>query len=416
MITLPHHAEFLSDRWLEAAGQWLDKNIPNRPELRGQPFSVSERFEDAPPHLELEDDVATWSVTFDGEKASVSRAFKADADVVIEGVYQAALMAAQTVGAITPGVMARQVREINNIFGKGAINQRGELAQGAAQVMGLLHDHMARMTVENPDIAHRARALGIADNVREVEEKGYTVLENAISPEFADEVREATLRALLPHHHFQLQWMLYHGVEFERLVQNPQLMTLIDASLGRGACIASISSIKKGPGPGVIPMHTDYSMVPEPYPEFAMTGVGVWALEDWTVDAGPTWIVPGSHKLRRGPKPGEQAEGVPIEMPKGSVVYFTHGVWHWQGDRAAPGDRVTIHSHFNRGILRGLEPKKVDVQMMHRNPPRLGEMLGEDDWFDKLNEHGRDQLRAGYMMKLHDFTNKRLEALLNATG
>ena len=77
-------------------------------------------------------------------------------------------------------------------------------------------------------------------------------------------------------------------------------------------------------------------------------------------------------------------------MPKGSVVFFTHGVWHWQGDRTEPGERVTLHAHFNRGILRSLEPKKIDVQMLHRNAPRLGEMLGEDDWFDKISAAGRD--------------------------
>jgi hypothetical protein len=54
------------------------------------------------------------------------------------------------------------------------------------------------------------------------------------------------LRALLPHQTFSMNWMLYHGREFERLIQNPPLMTLIDASLGRGAVIASLSSIKKG--------------------------------------------------------------------------------------------------------------------------------------------------------------------------
>ncbi len=83
-----------------------------------------------------------------------------------------------------------------------------------------------------------------------MEEQGYTVIERAISPEFADEVRAATLRALLPHQSFSMNWMLYHGREFEQLIQNPLLMTLIDASLGRGAVIASFCSIKKGPGPG----------------------------------------------------------------------------------------------------------------------------------------------------------------------
>jgi ectoine hydroxylase-related dioxygenase (phytanoyl-CoA dioxygenase family) len=239
------------------------------------------------------------------------------------------------------------------------------------------------------------------------------VIERAISPQFADEVRAATLRALLPHQSQSMNWMLYHGREFEQLIQNPLLMTLIDASLGRGAVIASFSCIKKGPGPGIIPLHTDYAHVPEPFPEFSLTGVGVWALEDWTLEAGPTWIIPGSHKLRRNPQRGEGANGgVPIVMPKGSVVYFHHGVWHWQGDRTAPGDRVTLHAHFNRGILRSLEPKKTDVQMLHRNSPRLGEMLGEDDWFDKMSAQGRDYGRFAYMNKLHAFTEEKRQAIL----
>ena len=144
-----------------------------------------------------------------------------------------------------------------------------------------------------------------------------------------------------------------------------------------------------------------------------MTGVGVWALEDWTEASGPTWIVPGSHRLRRAPRPGEVVDGgVPIEMPKGSVVFFTDGVWHWQGDRTEPGERVTLHAHFNRGILRSLEPKKVDAQMLHRNAPRLGEMLGEDDWFDKMRGIGRDHERAAHMTRLHAFTNEQKAALL----
>ena len=417
MITLPHHVELLSDAWLAEVRKYLERETEQRKErLGGRRFSLSERLTHAPPHLKLPGNVAQWSLRYDGVSAVVSRDFDERADVVVEGDYQIALLAAQSVGALAPGVMEKTLREIAHHFGKDAIRSRGMLEEpGARELIALLHDHMARRTVENPDLAHRAERLGIAGKVREVEVQGYTVLERAISPEFADELRDATLRALLPHNTFTLQWMLYQGPEFERIAQHAQLMTLIDASLGRGAVIGSLSSIRRGPGPGQIPLHTDYSMVPEPYPEFAMTGVGVWAFEDWTVASGPTWIIPGSHRLRRGPRPGDSKEGgMAIEMPKGSVVYFTHGVWHWQGERTEPGDRVTLHSHFNRGILRSLEPKRVDVQMMHRNAPRLGEMLGEDDWFDKLGPNGRDQLRAAYMAQLHAFTEKKKRELLAA--
>jgi len=384
MITLPGHCEYLSDPWLDEARRFLKREAAHRKDrLNGRPFSVSERFADAPTHLKAPGGVIGWSLRWDGETIAVSREADETADLVIEGDYQAALTAAQFVGVLAPGAMATMKREVATMFGADAIRVKGALADEAArEMMALLHDHMGRRTVENPDLAHRAARQGLTGKIR--------------------------------HQTFSMNWMLYHGREFEQLVQNPLLMTLIDASLGRGAVIASFSSIKKGPGPGVIPMHTDYAHVPEPYPEFAMTGVGVWALEDWTLESGPTWIVPGSHRMRRPPRPGEgHNAGVPIVMPKGSVVFFTHGVWHWQGDRTEAGDRVTLHAHFNRGILRSLEPKKTDVQMLHRNPPRLGEMLGEDDWFDKMSASGRDHTRFAYMQKLHAFTETRKQAILS---
>jgi len=419
MFTLPDRFEFLSDAWIDEARRFLEKAAQQRKdELAGQPFSLSERFADAPPHLKLPDDAGAWTARYDGAAMTVARGFDAAADVVVEGDYQAGLAGGQFIGMLAPGATKAMRRELKAMHGPdGAPRMKGRIENLAAgEILALLHDHLGRRTVENPDLAHRATRQGLTGKIREMEDQGYTVIERAISPDFADEVRAATLRALLPHQSAGMNWMLYHGREFEQLIQNPLLMTLVDASLGRGAVIASFSSIRKGPGPGTIPLHTDYAHVPEPFPEFALTGVGVWALEDWTLASGPTWIVPGSHKQRRNPRRGEGVgEGVPIEMPKGSVVFFTHGVWHWQGDRTEPGDRVTLHAHFNRGILRSLEPKKTDVQMLHRNSPRLGEMLGEDDWFDKMSAQGRDYGRFTYMNKLHAFTEEKKRAVLAET-
>ena len=360
MITLPGHMEFLSDAWINEARRFLKREPAHRMgRLSGRAFSVSEQFTDAPPHLRFQDDTAAWSLRYNGETIDVRRDFDPAADMVVEGDYQAPLTAERFAGVLGPGAMAAMRREVTRMCGEDSIRVKGALADEAAREM----------------------------------------------------------MALLPHQTFSMNWMLYRGREFEQLIQNPLLMTLVDASLGRGAVIASYSSIRKGPGPGVIPMHTDYAHVPEPYPEFALTGVGVWALEDWTLASGPTWIVPGSHKMRRHPRQGEgHNAGVPIEMPKGSVVFFTHGVWHWQGDRTDPGDRVTLHAHFNRGILRSLEPKKTDVQMLHRNAPRLGEMLGEDDWFDKMSAAGRDHVRFAHMQKLHAFTEKKRQAILSGAA
>src|SRR5438046_2623865 len=97
-ITLPHHVEFLSDRWLEEAERFLREALPARKaQLGGRPFSVSERFTEAPPHLRLPGNLASWSVRFDGETLAVSRAFDPTADVTVEADYQAALHLAQFV-------------------------------------------------------------------------------------------------------------------------------------------------------------------------------------------------------------------------------------------------------------------------------------------------------------------------------
>jgi len=416
LITLPHHVEFLSDRWLEEAQRfWRDVFPARKAKLGGRAFSVSERFTDAPAHLKLPGDVASWSLRFDGEAATLSRGFDPDADLTVEADYQAALYLAQFVGVLAPGGAEEMWREATRMSGEDAFRVRGSLPDAASRVLGLFHDHMARRTVENPDLEHRARRLGLTGKVRDMDEQGFVVVERAITADFADELREATRAAMSPEQGLLDSW-LYLGRPFERLMLNPLLMTLIDASLGRCAQVATTGALLRGPGPGGIDIHTDYTDVPEPYPEYAMSGVAVWALEDWTVASGPTWIVPKSHRMRRAPRSGEGLDaGVPVEMPKGSVVFFTQGTWHWQGARTEPGERVTLHPHFNRSILRSIDIKRPDVSLLARNPPRLGEMLGADDGFDKMTPAGgRDYLRLEHTRQLHAFTRRKMREILRA--
>ena len=293
MFTLPHHVEFLSDRWLAEGRRFLAGEVPKireRPapaeRLAGRRFSLSGRFTQPPPHMKLPGDVGCVTVHFDGEAFEVTSTFDPTANLVIEGDYQAALTGAQMVGIGAPDASETLRREVAHLYGAEALKVRGGISDPLTlHVLGTLFDHLGRMTVENPDLAHRAARQGLSGKIREMADQGYVIVENAITPEFADEAREAILRTLATHGHSTMNWMLYHGRALERLALNPVLMTLIDASLGRGAVIGSLSAIRRPAGPGFIPIHTDYSHVPEPYPDFAMTGVGVWAFEDWTAES-----------------------------------------------------------------------------------------------------------------------------------
>ena len=136
MITLPHHMEFLSDAWLDEATRFLTREAGRRSGL--EPFSLSERFTHTPPHLAFEDAVASWRVNFDGREIRVSRGFDENADVVVHGTYQAGLMAAQSIGALAPGIMGEAMHEVRHIFGVDALKMTGTIEnRPVAELLGL---------------------------------------------------------------------------------------------------------------------------------------------------------------------------------------------------------------------------------------------------------------------------------------
>ena len=126
MLTLPGQYEFLSEDFMAEGRAFLERETAAlRARDAARPFTLSERFTDAPPHLKFPGDLATWQIAFDGANLSVERGFNPDADVTIEGDYQAAVMAQQFVGAASPTDSAVAGREVQQVFGKDCIRIKG---------------------------------------------------------------------------------------------------------------------------------------------------------------------------------------------------------------------------------------------------------------------------------------------------
>ena len=261
-----------------------------------------------------------------------------------------------------------------------------------------LHDHLAACTVENPDLTHRLARLGLTRHAEELAEVGYTVIERAVSEEMADELRGVVQREVLAHHPFTTNGLLLRDRLFEEVALQPAACAAAESVVGRGFLLGAMSGTYKEAGPGAIGLHADYPLVRDPYPDFGLIAVACWVLEDWTVDAGPTWVIPGSHRWKRSPTRADSRDGgVPIECPKGSIALWANGVWHWQGDRAAPGARVTIHVTYNRLFVRPLDDLSgVDDAMYARNPPAFATLMGCDDPFGKSSFTGHDGARFAY--------------------
>ena len=75
----------------------------------------------------------------------------------------------------------------------------------------------------------------------------------------------------------------------------------------------------------------------------------VWPLTRYGRDDGSVCYVPGSHRLRRFPGPGEGTdEVVVVEASPGDLVAFDGFLWHGTWPRSTPEDRLAAHFLFAR--------------------------------------------------------------------
>jgi len=392
--------EFVSPGWIDSARSFMTQFVAQHSELRSESYSMCEAFDDAPPAFDLPNRRAAWYWRLSNGVLDVGAGEIADAVLSIRGDYQHVLSMAQGVNAAGEEAQRRARREFRHRAGRDALRITGPMPTAPAllQMINELHDHMASATIENPDYAHRVERLGLARQLVELRERGYTVIERAVTDAFADELRERVADEVRKHHPFTTNGLMMRHRLFEEVALHPLVCTVAESAVGRGMVLGAMSGTYKETGPGAIDIHADYPLVREPYPEFGLICVACWALDDWTVDAGPTWVIPGSHLRRRAPKRGDSREGaVPIEMPKGSVALWANGVWHWQGDRSAPGARVAIHVTYNRVFVRQLDDfRAVDEAMYARNPPAFSTLMGQDDPFGKSSFRGHDGKRFAH--------------------
>ena len=108
----------------------------------------------------------------------------------------------------------------------------------------------------------------------------------------------------------------------------------------------------------------------------------VWILDDFTLDNGATYIVPGSHKMDINKlNPNDPVPELTFRAiaPAGSVLIFNGQCWHGSGANNTKKDRQAIFGHFriNDWMLFQLDPNK--------NFPK--------EWINLLNPRQKELLR-----------------------
>ena len=227
-------------------------------------------------------------------------------------------------------------------------------------------------------------------HVGQIDEFGYTVIEDAIEPDLIDALNDDLARlehdlGVVPAdnlfegtHTTRIYNLLAHGPHFEMIPVHPAVLPIAEAVLDAGLLVSSLSSIAIEPGETPQPIHADDQVIPLPKPHPPTVCNTMWALTDFTEANGATRVIPGSHRAAESPDLTKQYDSVPAEMTRGSVLVWHGSLWHGGGANATAERRVGIAMNYCAGYIRQQENQQLGLPLdtVRRFPPRLRELVG----------------------------------------
>ena len=190
--------EFGDEGWLAAAREFLEPRVAELAgELAGQRLAIQETYTDAPEHLAQSGNMLHIHYVFDDDTLNLGHGPVDEPNLQMQADYNLGHIVNATVYEAVPGRQARVMRELKHRHGDVfSITTNGRPPKIFGQLFAGIHDHLARRIVSNPDLDHRARHLGVESNLEELSDSGYTIIEHAISDDFAHELA-ADLRRLI---------------------------------------------------------------------------------------------------------------------------------------------------------------------------------------------------------------------------
>ena len=210
-------------------------------------------------------------------------------------------------------------------------------------------------------LAATAAELGLEKNFRQLEEDGYTVIEDAAPQGFFQRLRGTILE-----HQSRVRTkgsgprlLIGKDPVFSEAIINPKALAVVEFMCGSGALAYQLTASVRPKGSRALFLHADHgASIPARFPEHNYILTMCWACDDFSREAGATLVVPGSHTLRRQPtaQEAEAKEGaIAVEGPAGSVVVWGGSVWHGNWPRTIDGERVVLHASYCRQSLRTID-------------------------------------------------------------
>ncbi len=230
----------------------------------------------------------------------------------------------------------------------------------------------------------------IREHLENIQDVGYSVVQDAIEPDLVDALNAALLRLerdkkIVPGGNsfegdrtIRIYNLLALDPVFSRVPVHKNLLPIVEGVLDPGCLVSSLSSISIDPGEIAQPIHADDTLFDLPRPHQPLVCNSMWALTDFTEENGATRIVPGSHRAHDKPDYGAEVDSVAAEMPRGSLLIWNGSLWHGGGANRSNERRVGIAMNFCAGFLRQQENQQLGIplEIVKTFSPRLQALVG----------------------------------------
>lgn len=181
-----------------------------------------------------------------------------------------------------------------------------------------------------------------------------------------------------------LRLMLKFEPHFLRFLEIPEALAIVDATvsetailhLQNGFILPSYSAAAVAPRVFQNSYHRDFPRVLNGY----MASINMlFAIDEFRLDSGSTWVVPGTHQQAIVPdQKFLETNAIPATCPAGSMIVFDSTLWHAAGQNVSGKDRLAVNLQFTRSYIK----QQIDYvralgdERVRAESPRTQQLLG----------------------------------------
>ena len=204
-----------------------------------------------------------------------------------------------------------------------------------------------------------------ADARRQLEERGYILLENVMGDDLLGELRGRILALLdeegdraghefkTEEHARRLANLVEKGDVFRRAIVLPEILACVRQVLGPAIKLSSLNARSADPfSDEGQPLHVDMGAIPDEKGYWVCNTV--WLLDDFTADNGATRMVPGSHAWKTRPQDvlddpmAPHPDEVLLIGKAGSIAVMNAHMWHGGTANRTAAPRLAMHAFYCR--------------------------------------------------------------------